>query len=146
MYGLMEKRVLVAITGTHKNVVLFTPPMCFTIENARSDGSLFFLLRFCHFVFITGFFLDFCYVLYSTLLHLPPLRFRCVGGCWDRTQDCCDFGIGSQTPFFLPTLIFVIFLFFLFQYGSRSRILPQCESGAASSRPQINPCDCGSGI
>jgi hypothetical protein len=37
------------------------------------------------------------YVLYSTLLHLPPLRFHCVGGCWDRTQDCCDFGIGSQT-------------------------------------------------
>jgi hypothetical protein len=23
-----------------------------------------------------------CYVLYSTLLHLPPLRFHCVGGCW----------------------------------------------------------------
>jgi hypothetical protein len=20
-----------------------------------------------------------------------------VGGCWNRTQDCCDFGIGSQT-------------------------------------------------
>ncbi len=33
----------------------------------------------------------FMYVLYSTLLHLPPLRFRCVfGGCWDRTQDSCD--------------------------------------------------------
>jgi hypothetical protein len=30
------------------------------------------------------------YVLYSTLLHLPPLRFHCVGGCWDWTQDCCD--------------------------------------------------------
>jgi hypothetical protein len=25
------------------------------------------------------------HVLYSTLLHLPPLRFHCVGGCWDRT-------------------------------------------------------------
>jgi hypothetical protein len=33
----------------------------------------------------------------STLMHLPPLRFHCVGGCWDRTQDCCDIGIGSQT-------------------------------------------------
>ncbi len=44
-------------------------------------------------------FLDFIifYVLYSTLLHLPPLRFHGVGRCWDRTQDCCDFGIGSQT-------------------------------------------------
>jgi hypothetical protein len=25
--------------------------------------------------------------------HLPPLRFHCVGGCWDRTQDCCNFDI-----------------------------------------------------
>jgi hypothetical protein len=39
----------------------------------------------------------FCFFgLNSTLLHLSPLRFHCVGGCWDRTQDCCDFGIGSQ--------------------------------------------------
>jgi hypothetical protein len=28
--------------------------------------------------------------------HLPPIRFHCVGGCWDRTQDCCDFGIESD--------------------------------------------------
>ncbi len=27
------------------------------------------------------------YVRYSTLLHLPPLKFHCVGGCWDGTQD-----------------------------------------------------------
>jgi hypothetical protein len=32
-----------------------------------------------------------------TLLHLPPLWFHCVGGCWVRTQRYCDFGIGSQT-------------------------------------------------
>jgi hypothetical protein len=32
-----------------------------------------------------GFFVFF--VLYSTLLHLPPLRFRCADGCWDRTQN-----------------------------------------------------------
>jgi hypothetical protein len=44
------------------------------------------------------FFLTVFYVPYSTLLHLPPpLRFHCVGGCWDRTQDCFDFGIGSWT-------------------------------------------------
>jgi hypothetical protein len=36
-------------------------------------------------------------VLYSTLLHLPPHRFHCVGGCWDRTQDSCDFGIGCPS-------------------------------------------------
>jgi hypothetical protein len=29
------------------------------------------------------------YVLYLTLFHLPPIRFHCVGGFWDRTQDCC---------------------------------------------------------
>jgi len=34
---------------------------------------------------------------FSTLLHLPPLRFLCVGGCWDRKQDCRDFGIDNQT-------------------------------------------------
>jgi hypothetical protein len=39
----------------------------------------------------------FYYVRYSTLLHLPPLRFHYVGGCWDRTQDSCDYGIGCQT-------------------------------------------------
>jgi hypothetical protein len=38
-----------------------------------------------------------CYVRYSTLLHLPPLRFHCVGGCWDRTQDSCEYGIGCHT-------------------------------------------------
>ncbi len=35
----------------------------------------------------------------STLLHLPPLRFHCVGGCWDRSQDCCDIGIHSHIRF-----------------------------------------------
>jgi hypothetical protein len=37
-----------------------------------------------------GIFLIFSYR-YSTLLHLPPLRFCCVRGCWDRTQDCLRF-------------------------------------------------------
>jgi len=36
------------------------------------------------------------YVRYSTLLNLPPLRFHCVGGCWDRIQDSCDYGTGCQ--------------------------------------------------
>jgi hypothetical protein len=26
-------------------------------------------------------------------LHLPPLGMHCVGGCWDRTQNCCDFAL-----------------------------------------------------
>jgi hypothetical protein len=50
------------------------------------------------FLFKDGFFLRFfMYLLYSTLLSRPPLRFHCVGGCWDRTQDSCDFGICCQT-------------------------------------------------
>jgi hypothetical protein len=36
------------------------------------------------------------YVHFSTLLHLLPLRFHCVEGCWDRFQNC-DFGIDSRT-------------------------------------------------
>jgi hypothetical protein len=28
----------------------------------------------------------FFYGRHSTLRHLPPLRFYCVGGCWDRTH------------------------------------------------------------
>jgi hypothetical protein len=35
----------------------------------------------------------------ATLLHMPPLRFHCVGGRWEvgLNQDCCDFGTVSQT-------------------------------------------------
>ncbi len=40
--------------------------------------------------------LDFS-VLCSILLHLPPLRFLCVGECWDRTQDSCDFRRSNQS-------------------------------------------------
>jgi hypothetical protein len=45
-----------------------------------------------YFLFIGG---DF-FVLYSTLLHLPPLRFHCVDGCWDQTQDRCNWCIDSR--------------------------------------------------
>jgi hypothetical protein len=50
---------------------------------------------------LKGDFLGFFHVRYSTLRHLPPLRFRCVVGCWDRTQDCCDCCIESQTLYHL---------------------------------------------
>jgi hypothetical protein len=30
------------------------------------------------------------FVLYSTLLYLPTLRFLCADGCWDRTHDRCN--------------------------------------------------------
>jgi hypothetical protein len=43
----------------------------------------------------TVFGLDF-YVLFSTLLSLPRLRFQCVGRCWDWTQDYGDFIIDKS--------------------------------------------------
>jgi len=35
MYRLKGKQVLVSVTGRDSNVLLFTPPMCFTMENGR---------------------------------------------------------------------------------------------------------------
>ncbi len=43
------------------------------------------------------FYLFFLTTVYSTLLHLPPLRLHCADGCCDRTQDRCNWCIGSQT-------------------------------------------------
>ncbi len=33
---------------------------------------------------------------YNKHYFICPLRFHRVGGCWDLTQDCCDFGIGGS--------------------------------------------------
>jgi hypothetical protein len=57
----------------------------------------FFILNFLIASVLFWIFFFLIYVRYSKLHHLPSLRFRCVRGCWDRTQDCCDFGIDSQT-------------------------------------------------
>jgi ABC-type multidrug transport system permease subunit len=51
-----------------------------------SKGNIFFIIFFL-----------FLIVLYSALLRLPPLRFHCADGYWDRTQDRCNKCIGSQT-------------------------------------------------
>jgi hypothetical protein len=53
----------------------------------------FYVQMFCvlDLVLLTRGFFGYFYGLYSTLLHLPPLRFPCVGGGWDQTQDWCDF-------------------------------------------------------
>jgi hypothetical protein len=48
-------------------------------------------------IFLGDFFVFFLFILYSALLHLPPLRLHCADGCWDRTQDRCKWCIGSQT-------------------------------------------------
>jgi hypothetical protein len=39
----------------------------------------------------------FLFVQYPALLYLPPLGFHCADGCWDRTQDRCNWCIDSQT-------------------------------------------------
>jgi hypothetical protein len=63
--------------------------------------SLFYSLKTTWTIFLSsstseiGIFFIF-YVLYSTLLHLPPLRFYCADGCWDRTQDRCNFMISTH--------------------------------------------------
>ncbi len=56
-------------------------------NTCKAQNKLFFLISDGDFLFV-------CTLLNT---HLPPLRLHCVGGCWDRTQDCCDFGISSQT-------------------------------------------------
>ncbi len=60
------------------------------------ENPLFQRFRRQHAARIFWFF-SFFYVRYSTLLHLPPLRFHSVEGYWDRTQDSCDYGIDCQT-------------------------------------------------
>ncbi len=47
-----------------------------------------------------------------TLFNTASLRFLCVGGCWDRTRDCCDFGIENQTlqPLILTRRFYILML------------------------------------
>jgi hypothetical protein len=64
-------------------------------------AKIFFVCpKTAHFFFYIYFFggiFFFLFVQYSALLHLPPLRFHCADGCWDRTQDRRNWYIGSQT-------------------------------------------------
>ncbi len=48
--------------------------------------------------FLTG---GFFWIFFSpctvfNMVSSATLRLHCVGGCWDRAQDCCDFGIGQS--------------------------------------------------
>ncbi len=65
------------------------------------SGSMLDLDRDPQFNFFFGgggiFSIFFVLYRYSALLHLPPLRFHCADGCWDRTQDRCNWCIDSQT-------------------------------------------------
>jgi hypothetical protein len=69
-----------------------------SIGQADDSFNTFFSEELFKFLLKEEFFWIFSfYVRYSTLLHLPPLRFHCVGGCRDRTWDSCDYGSGYQT-------------------------------------------------
>ncbi len=59
-------------------------------------------------IFKQGDFIASFYVLYSILLHLLPLRFHCIGGFWNRTQDCCDFGMAVSDSGALTTRLYLI--------------------------------------
>jgi hypothetical protein len=58
------------------------------------------------------------YVLHSTLLHLPPLKFHCVEGCWDRTLTVATLALAVRLsnrsagshPLWMGT-IYVCYLF-----------------------------------
>ncbi len=64
-----------------------------------SKGNLYRTFYLFIFIFWGDFF--YFFVLYSTLLHLPPLRFHCADGCWDRTQDRCNWCITEPIGNFL---------------------------------------------
>jgi hypothetical protein len=34
--------------------------------------------------------------IFSKLLHLPPIRFHCVGGCWDRARTVATFALTAR--------------------------------------------------
>jgi len=38
---LKEERIIVAIQGAERNVIVITPPLCFTVENARRTIEAF---------------------------------------------------------------------------------------------------------
>ncbi len=66
------------------------PPSISSILKVECAG--FFTSKFSHFEtrwseINRGILLDFFICTYSTLLHLPPLRFHCVGGCWGSNPE-----------------------------------------------------------
>ncbi len=66
-------------------------PTCLTFTAGRSARNSAATLEISYLVQLrkisTGRFLYFFKVRFSTQLLLPPLRFLCVGGCWDRDAE-----------------------------------------------------------
>jgi hypothetical protein len=77
----MYKRIKESLSKVETCVLLYS-------VEGRVKGEFFWI-----FIFLC--------IRYSTLLHLPPFRFYCVGGCWDRTQ-----GVATQRFYsFTSTLL-----------------------------------------
>jgi hypothetical protein len=72
-----------------KNKDKFKPNAVYTIEQPK--GNILSEVSFFYFDIIKR-----IVGTYSTLLHLPHLRFSCVRGCWDGTQDFFEFSIGKS--------------------------------------------------
>jgi hypothetical protein len=86
-YAIKQRQILAALSFTLSSLGKNCPRILFPLSRRGNTGRAFF------FIII---FLGFFFILYSALLRLPPLRFPCADGCWDRTQDCCNWCIGSQ--------------------------------------------------
>ncbi len=57
-------------------------------------------------------------------------------GCWDRTQDCCDFGIGSQSVALITRLVLIHSWLDLVRY---SRVVTNSEISFAAITGSLNP-------
>ncbi len=62
-----------------------------TTQKSTTGTSDFIIIFFLFKKGIFGVFFFFC-TIFIALPHLPPLRFYCVEGCWDRNHNCCDSG------------------------------------------------------
>jgi hypothetical protein len=82
-------------------------------------------------------------VLFSTLLHLPHIRFHCVEGCWDGNQTVATFALAvsgsnhsakSRPPFFINIIAIILQQMSLFVYfrdasGNEEEHTPSQNSG-----------------
>ncbi len=76
---------------------------CIFIYESLYIGLTYVTYFFCLFVSLQKLFLkggfvwmfSFLCTIFSTASSAAP-QIQCVGGCWDRTQDSCDYAIGCQ--------------------------------------------------